>query len=119
MHFWYAFLVITSCTWAGPARRSYILMGRPKRLTSSPAVPTADKFCVNCQHFIPHSQGVAYGTCRAFPMIDQLVQEGMTRYLVTGYDATNATLTYYYCSTVRNTERFCGRDGKMFQEKKI
>ena len=117
MNFVYASLVMT-CIWAGPVHRGRLLMGRLKRRMSSPVVPTVPKFCVNCQYFIPHGPSVSYGKCRAFPRIDQFTEKVVVDHLVTGYPS-NATLKYYYCSTVRDTERFCGRDGKMFQEKKV
>lgn len=64
------------------------------------------KFCVHCEHFIPHKNGDKYGKCKMFP------EEATDLYLITG--EKNQEATYHYCSTARKFDHMCGEQGKRY-----
>ena len=82
-------------------------------LTSS--LPIKPRFCINCKHFIPDKYNPlnsSLGKCGAFP-IDN------TNYLIDGSEKTLKHV-YYYCSTARNFNHLCGKNGiKYFTPLKI
>ena len=60
------------------------------------------KLCIHCKHFIGNVKPI-YGKCALFPYKEDD--------LVTG----NFQETHYrYCSTVRSSERLCGKKGKHY-----
>ena len=73
------------------------------------------KFCVDCEHYLPHITGATYGKCKAFPRTDSL-KKAETEYMVSGF-FSEAKVEYFYCSTARDTESMCGRNGTKFQGK--
>jgi hypothetical protein len=73
------------------------------------------KFCVDCVHFLPDKSSVTYGKCKAFPKKDS-IKKAETQYMVSGV-LTDAELEFFYCSTARETESMCGRNGAQFQGK--
>ena len=68
------------------------------------------KFCINCKHFINDSMSgkSEFGKCSLFP-----TESGS--FFVDGSN----TNYYYYASTVRGSERLCGKEGKYYKKKYI
>ena len=68
------------------------------------------KFCVNCKHFLKpvHYIGDSYGRCSFFPQIDD------GEFYVTG---TKSIYAYNYCTTARQCENMCGKEGKKYESK--
>jgi hypothetical protein len=73
------------------------------------------KFCVDCEHFLPQINGATYGKCKAFPRTDTL-KKVETDYMVSGF-FSEAEVEYFYCSSAREYEHMCGRNGTKFQGK--
>ena len=65
-------------------------------------------FCVNCKYFIPDNNGKnEFGKCGMFPSESQ-------NYLIDGIIREDE---YYYCSTARQYESLCGKDGAKYKNK--
>lgn len=74
------------------------------------------KLCVNCRYFVKNSifAGDEYGCCKMYLK----EQDNIAEYLVTGaYKNIEKDDYYYYCSTVRGSERMCGKQGKDYKKK--
>ena len=104
-------LILLSLAWnVGGARM-------PRLKKSDPSVPAGPKFCVDCQHFIPYWSGAGYAKCSAFPRTNYATKAAETNYLVSGvYPKVN--IEYFHCSTAREIEDMCGKQGKSFTPKK-
>ena len=90
--------------------------GRKKSVPAVPVVPAGPKFCVDCQHFIPYWSGAGYAKCSAFPRTNYATKAAETNYLVSGvYPKVN--IEYFHCSTAREIEDMCGKQGKSFTPK--
>jgi hypothetical protein len=81
---------------------------------SSSSTSNKPKFCVNCTHFRGNFFGSRFGKCSLFPVIEEIDNRD---YLVNG-NSKKSILDYKYCSIVRNYNDMCGKNGKMFEEKK-
>jgi hypothetical protein len=93
-----------------------VRMPRQRYEKSVPAVPAGPKFCVDCQHFIPYWSGAGYAKCSAFPRTNYATKAAETNYLVSGvYPKVN--IEYFHCSTAREFEDMCGKQGKSFTPK--
>ena len=65
------------------------------------------KFCFNCKYFIPSlSDDIKFGSCQKFPIVHE-----NTDFLVSGVNIESETI-YYYCSTARLFNDYCGVIGK-------
>lgn len=70
------------------------------------------KFCLNCRYFLDNSYtGIQFGKCAQFPHI---IEDNS--YLITG-TSIYQEIDYHYCSTARNTETMCGKEGKIYKRK--
>jgi len=68
------------------------------------------KLCINCKFFIKDLEyGNEYGKCSLCP-----TEESSVKLLVTGYKNID---NYYYCSTARQSERLCGKEGINYKQK--
>ena len=91
-------------------------------LTSLNALQT--KICAQCKYFIYNEQ-LLYGKCSFFPKIEpeDIYQKRreLLEFLVTGYEKPKVSkpTDYYFCSTVRDCEHMCGKEGKKYQEKTL
>ena len=120
-----------------------ILLINNLRITNSCKVP---KFCVNCKHFLPDKRfflnnlidyskincdiidlnkySLEYSRCALFSKYNNttLEEDNFNKYLVTGKPKMNRIglkfFDYNYCTTARNDENMCGKDGLKFEEKK-
>lgn len=75
------------------------------------ADPIKPKLCINCKFFKNNFiLGSELGKCSLFPII-----ENNDYFLVNGMKKFD----YKYCSTLRENDNYCGKDGKLYKEKKI
>jgi hypothetical protein len=81
---------------------------------SSSSTSNKPKFCVNCTHFRGSFFGSKFGKCSLFPVLED---DDNRDYLVNG-NSKITILDYTYCSVIRNYNDMCGKEGKMYQEKK-
>ena len=68
-------------------------------------------FCVDCVHMLPHIAGPTYAKCRLFT---KYTTRAATEYMVTGKFVADDTENYYYCTTARDSDSMCGRNGTRF-----
>ena len=67
------------------------------------------KLCINCKHFITDDGSGKFGKCSLFP-----TRKPSNFYdLVTGVERNE----YMYCSTTRDQDNLCGKEGKMYKKK--
>jgi len=71
------------------------------------------KLCINCKYFITDNVDSKFGKCSLFTKEDN---ENIFNMLVNGINE-NKIIDYYYCSTSRQTENMCGKEGKMYKRK--
>jgi hypothetical protein len=78
-------------------------------VSSSPPLP---RLCVNCRFMTKKYffVGDEFGKCSLFPKTIQ-----NTEYFVTGKETVKDEL--WYCSTARNSEDMCGKNGNYFEPK--
>ena len=69
---------------------------------------TRPKLCINCKFFVNNLNDNKYGKCSFFP-----IEENNTNFLVIGFE----NIDYYYCSTARNYDNMCGKEGKKYKNK--
>ena len=81
------------------------------------------RICANCRYFISQNHAI-YGKCLLFPKKYENVNEykkqrELIEFLVTGYEKPkeNKQSEYYFCSTARDSENMCGKEGKLFENK--
>lgn len=78
------------------------------------ADPIKPKLCINCKFFKNNFiVGSAFGKCSLFPIF-----ENNDSFLVNGINQIKK-IDYKYCSILRENDNYCGRDGKLYKEKKI
>jgi len=70
---------------------------------------TKPKFCINCKYFISDNRASEFGRCSIFKIKDSTSAD----FLITGI--TNAD-DYSYCSTTRNYNHMCGKEGKYYKK---
>ena len=78
-------------------------------LTMSYSAKINPKFCINCKHFLDSGYKSEYGKCSLFPVDN-------SKFLVSGCEST---VDYSYCSTVRQYDNMCGKNGNHYKEKKV
>ena len=79
-----------------------------KRFLLFSSVPTTPKYCLDCQHFIPHPNGRnRFAKCSAFPL------EQVNDYLVTR-EITFEEIDFRHCSTARKYDHLCGEKAKNY-----
>jgi hypothetical protein len=67
------------------------------------------KLCINCKYFIKDPEnGLEYGKCSLFP-----TEVSSMNFFVTGIN----NIDYYYCSTARQYETLCGKEGNKYKNK--
>lgn len=73
---------------------------------------SSEKYCVNCKFFVknPFCHDT-FGKCSAFRK--NIENHQLLDYLVSG----KQKIEYKYCSTARENENLCGKEGKMYIEK--
>ena len=85
-------------------------------------VASQPKICTKCKYFI-HNDKLIYGKCALFPKIDyeNLLQKrkDLYEFLVTGYEKPkeHKPVEYFFCSTTRECENMCGKEGKKYEER--
>lgn len=73
---------------------------------------TKPKLCINCKHFRQDFlSGSQFGKCALFPIIKYYDYS-----LVNGKDPD--IIGYEYCSIMRNYDSYCGKEGKLYEEKR-
>jgi len=73
---------------------------------------SSEKFCVNCKFFVKHPYNKStFGKCSAFRK--NLDNYQLLDYLVSG----KQKIEYKFCSTARENDNLCGKEGKMYIEK--
>ena len=66
--------------------------------------------CINCKFFRkPFMNDNKYGQCSLFPEKERDID-----YFVTGIEKD---MSFYYCSTARNYDHMCGKEGKKYVNK--
>jgi hypothetical protein len=70
------------------------------------------KLCINCKYFITDKNTNKFGKCLLFPK-----EENNIYRLVNGICEDN--IEYHFCSTAREIEHMCGKEGKMYKKKYI
>jgi len=70
------------------------------------------KLCVNCKYFITDNDTGKFGKCSLFPKKENDIYR-----LVNGIHEDN--IEYNYCSSSRELEHRCGKEGKMYKKKYI
>ena len=75
-------------------------------------VSSYEKYCVNCKYFVknPFCKDT-FGKCSAFRKNIENYQK--LDYLVSG----KQKIEYKFCSTAREDEDLCGKEGKMYMER--
>ena len=73
---------------------------------------SSEKYCVNCKFFVKHPFSKStFGKCSAFRK--NLENYQLLDYLVSG----KQKIEYKFCSTARENDNLCGKEGKMYIEK--
>ena len=79
------------------------------------------RICVNCRYFI-NQNDLTYGKCLLFPKKnppenEYKKQKELIDFLVSGYEKPKKPKErdYYFCSTARDSENMCGKEGKLFE----
>lgn len=70
------------------------------------------KLCINCKYFITDNDTGKFAKCSLFPRKENDIYN-----LVYGINEDN--IEYNYCSTSREQEDMCGKEGKMYKKKYI
>ena len=68
------------------------------------------KLCINCKYFITDNDTGKFGKCSLFPRKENDIYN-----LVNGIHKDN--IDYHYCSTSRELEHRCGKEGKLYKRK--
>ena len=84
-------------------------------LSSSSVKEIKPKLCINCKYFV---EDPTFGKFSKFNKCSLFSKDGENNIynLVHGVEQYNGGL---YCSTTRETESMCGKEGKMFTRKYI
>lgn len=67
------------------------------------------KLCINCKYFITDNYTGKFGKCSLFPRKENNIYN-----LVNGIHKDN--IEYHFCSTTRDLEHMCGKEGKMYKK---
>ena len=70
------------------------------------------KLCINCKHFILHTDNNKFGKCGLFP-----VNKSGNFYLVNGINEED--MDYRYCETARSFSDMCGENGDFHKRKYV
>jgi len=71
------------------------------------------KFCINCKYFMKDNFADKYSHCSLFPKTNYNYD-----FLVNGI-VEDKEIEYYHCSVARNSDRMCGKEGKMYKKELI
>lgn len=76
------------------------------------------RICENCRYFI-NQNDLSYSKCLLFPKNEYKTQKELIKFLVTGYETQKKPkeYDYFFCSTAREFENMCGKEGKLFENK--
>jgi len=77
-----------------------------------PILSLKPKLCIHCKYFITDNDTGKFGKCSLFPK-----KENDIYMLVNGIHKDN--IEYHYCSTSRELEHMCGKEGKLYKKKYI
>jgi hypothetical protein len=73
------------------------------------------KFCKDCKFFKnDFFSGSEFAKCSAFPIIE--IEKDNSVFLVNGYKKESKK-DFKYCSTARQYEHLCGKEGKFYERK--
>jgi len=81
--------------------------------------------CKNCKFFIKYDNDIIYSKCLMFPKMNPQNEynkrQNLITLLVTGHypPLKVEELEYFYCSTARDSEDMCGKNGKKFRPNNI
>jgi hypothetical protein len=82
-------------------------------LSTISANQNTPKFCIDCKFFKNNFfSGSEFGKCSLFP----IEKEDYADFLVNGYKKESKK-EFTYCSTARNFEHLCGKEGKYYERK--
>ena len=77
---------------------------------------TKPKLCINCKYFKNDLlSGSSFGKCILFPIV---TKDENSDYLVNGIKSAEK-VDYNYCAIVRKYDDRCGKDGKLYEKKKV
>ena len=80
-------------------------------LSSFSASQMKPKFCIDCKFYKKDFfTSTAFGTCTLFP-----IERENDYFLVNGNNNINNNMQYHYCSTSREFEHMCGKQGKFYE----
>ena len=78
-----------------------------------------NKLCQSCRYFI--NDNLSLGKCYLFPKVKNRdineKRKDLQIFLKTGDTVRSKTIDYIYCSSARNSEFMCGKDGKKYVDK--
>jgi len=77
---------------------------------------TNPKLCVDCKFFKKDLFGNKYGTCSLFEKTE--ISDNYNDFLVDGI-VRRKKVKYHYCSTARNDDNMCGKDGKLYEKNNL
>ena len=84
-------------------------------ILSSISLQVKPNFCVNCKFAINEYYNNKFIKCALFP-INDLFDEA--NFLVTGINSNSISeQDFIYCSTARQFNHMCGKEGKMYKKK--
>ena len=71
------------------------------------------KFCINCKFYKKDSFFTfsEFGKCSLFP------KEIYNEYFLVNGSKNNTNIEYDYCTTLRNFDHLCGKEGKYYEKK--
>ena len=76
------------------------------------SISSYEKYCVNCKYFVKHPLSKnTFGKCSAFRK--KIENHQLMDYLVSG----KQKIEYKFCSSARENEDLCGKEGKMYMER--
>jgi hypothetical protein len=69
------------------------------------------KFCMNCKYFLTDKKTDEFSKCSLFPL-----EPNNETFLVNGI-LKDEILDYYYCTTTREFDDMCGKEGFLYKKK--
>lgn len=85
----------------------------PSLLSSASTNPIRPNLCVNCRYFTKEIfMPSKFGKCLVFPR-----EDNTSDYFLVNGRKQNTKTDFSYCSTARNLEHMCGKEGKLYEKK--